>query len=94
MHPIPSIYIWLLKSVSTRFMYSGIRNLFSLLAHERNRFAPRQWELLVPTGISIPPLRVRKVLSGGMLILRSITHVEKYLPALQICLVLPAVEDT
>ena len=31
-----------------------IRNPLSLLAHERSRFAPCQWELLTPTDISIP----------------------------------------
>ena len=33
---------------------ADIRNPFSLLAHERNRFATCQWELLTPTDISIP----------------------------------------
>ena len=34
---------------------ADIRNLPSLLAHERSRFATCQWELLTPTDISIPP---------------------------------------
>ena len=33
---------------------ADIRNPLSLLAHERSRFATCQWELLTPTGISIP----------------------------------------
>ena len=33
---------------------ADIRNLLSLLAHERSRFATCQWELLTPTDISIP----------------------------------------
>ena len=33
---------------------ADIRNLPSLLAHERSRFATCQWELLTPTDISIP----------------------------------------
>ena len=74
-------------------MYSGHSQSVFATCHERSRFAPHQWEFLISTGISIPPLRVRKVLSGGMLILRSITHAEKYLPASQIYLVPPAVED-
>ena len=35
---------------------ADIRNPLSLLAHERSRFAPHQWEFLVSTDISIPPL--------------------------------------
>ena len=33
---------------------ADISNLLSLLAQERSRFATCQWELLTPTGISIP----------------------------------------
>ena len=31
------------------FCKADIRNPLSLLAHERSRFATRQWELLTPT---------------------------------------------
>ena len=37
------------------FCKADIRNLLSLLAHERSRFATCQCELLTPTDISIPP---------------------------------------
>jgi len=56
---------------------ADISNLLSLLAQERSRFATCQWELLTPTGISIP-LTHRLVLyafeAGGILILRSKTY--------------------
>ncbi len=38
------------------FCKADIRNPLSLLAHEHSRFATCQWEFLVSTDISIPPL--------------------------------------
>ena len=55
--PLPSLY-YVPEALKTKdfpyFCKADIRNLLSLLAHERSRFANCQWELLTPTDISIP----------------------------------------
>ena len=45
---------FLITFVTQNSSKADIRNLLSLLAHERSRFATCQWELLTPTDISIP----------------------------------------